>query len=563
MIWFGEAVYLNGSNFSALTTVKFGGVSVTPTYINENMISVTAPAVVDPQTVDITVTDEFGQTNTLTGGYVYNLPAPTVTSITPNKGPLAGGQNVTVSGSGFVVGKTRFKQIVAGGLHSCGVTDKGKVYCWGYNNYGQLGNNSTINNSIPVAVNISGVLAGKNIVAIAAADYHTIALDSNGQVYTWGYNSSGQLGNNTTANSSVPVAVNTTGVLAGKTIKAISSRSAHNLALDTNGQVYAWGSNAGGQLGNSSTVNSSVPVVVNTTGVLAGKTIVAVSANGSMSSYGNIYDSSMALDSNGLVYSWGSNLHGQLGNNSTTNSLVAVAVNTSGVLSGKFITKIASGNSHVLALDSNGLVYAWGYNGEGELGNNSTTSSLVPVSVNTTGALAGKIISDISAGDHYSTAKDSTGHIYSWGYNGNGQLGNNTTTSSSVPVSVASTGVLSGKNISAISAGGGLYGTNLASVLSHTLALDTAGNIYSWGYNANGQLGNNSTAQSTVPVSVTPIYSGLPTLSLGGSLATNVNVVNSTTLTATTSAHAASLVDTTVTNYDTQSATLANSYNYK
>lgn len=140
----------------------------------------------------------------------------------------------------------------------------GEVYCWGGNDYGQLGNNTTTDSLVPVAVdNTSGALAGKNVTAIDAGSHHTCAV-ADGQAFCWGENYSGQLGNNTITDSLVPAAVDTTsGVLAGKTITAITTGAAHWCAL-ANAQAFCWGGTLTGQLGNNATLKSKVPVAVNT-----------------------------------------------------------------------------------------------------------------------------------------------------------------------------------------------------------------------------------------------------------------------------------------------------------
>ena len=123
-----------------------------------------------------------------------------------------------------------------------------------------------------------------------------------------------------------------------------------------------------------------------------------------------------------------------------TQSLVPVAVTTSGVLSGKTITQVTAGNSHTCALDTSGAAYCWGANGNGQLGINSTTRSPVPVAVTTTGVLSGKKLTQITGGYGHTCALDSTGAAYCWGANGNGQLGNSSTTQSLVPVAVTTSG---------------------------------------------------------------------------------------------------------------------------
>ncbi|MEI6675233.1 MAG: cadherin-like beta sandwich domain-containing protein, partial [Verrucomicrobiota bacterium] len=194
---------------------------------------------------------------------------------------------------------------------------------WGYNSNGQLGNNSTTSSSVPVLVTQSGVLAGKTVVSVAASGSHSLALCSDGTVTAWGSNAYGELGNNSTTDSSVPVAVILGGVLAGKTVVSVAVGASHSIALCSDGTVAAWGSNSNGQLGNNSTTSSSVPVLVTQSGVLAGKSVVSVTAG---------WLHSLALCSDGSVAAWGYNLNGQLGNNSTTQSNVPVMVTQSGVL---------------------------------------------------------------------------------------------------------------------------------------------------------------------------------------------------------------------------------------
>ena len=253
---------------------------------------------------------------------------------------------------------------------------------------------------------------------------------------TWGWNTNGQLGNNSVIPSAVPTAVNTTGVLSGKTILAVAVGGSHNLALCSDGTVAAWGSNSSGQLGNSSTTNSPVPVAVNLSGVLAGKTVIVVAAGGSHS---------LVLCSDGTLAAWGYNYSGQLGNNSTTSSTVPVAVNTSGVLAGKTVIAVAGGSSHSLALCSDSTVVAWGENSDGQLGNNSTTGSAVPVAVNTSAVLFGKTVIAVAVGTYHSLALCSDGTLAAWGDNLLRQLGNNSTTDSPVPVAVNTTPLAAGE----------------------------------------------------------------------------------------------------------------------
>jgi len=265
------------------------------------------------------------------------------------------------------------RQIGSGeGSRACAISLSNRAYCWGSGSSGQLGNNSTTNSSIPVAVNTTGVLAGKTIKQISAGTSHTCAIASDDKAYCWGAGSSGQLGNSSTTNSLIPVAVNTTGVLAGKTIKQISAYGFHTCAVASDNKAYCWGRGDLGQLGNNSTTNSSIPVAVNTTGVLAGKTIKQISA-------GSLYTCAIASDNK--AYCWGRGSNGQLGNNSTTNSSIPVAINSTGVLAGKTIKQISNGSSHTCAIASDDKAYCWGSGSFGALGNNSAANSSIPVRV--------------------------------------------------------------------------------------------------------------------------------------------------------------------------------------
>ncbi len=302
------------------------------------------------------------------------------------------------------------------------IDSAGSAYGWGYNNFGQTGVGTTTT-PIKVPTKLTA-LAGKTIKQIATGLLHTVALDSTGKVYAWGDNSSaGQLGNGTTISSLTPVAV-TGGALAGKTITAVAAGFFHTLALDSTGKVYAWGDGVYGQLGNSNSVQQNSPVAVTTTGALSGKTIVAIAAGGRMS---------MALDSNGQLYTWGQNGSGEVGDGTTTTRNAPVAVSTTGLLSGKNITAISSAYSKSMALDSNGRVYAWGSNAYGQLGDGTTTDRSSPTLVT---GLSGITITGISSSATHSLAIDNTGKAYAWGLNTSGQLGDGTTTNRLSPVLV-------------------------------------------------------------------------------------------------------------------------------
>ena len=326
-----------------------------------------------------------------------------------------------------------FTSVSTGGFnHTCSIDSHGKPYCWGEGTYGALGRGSTASSSVPVAVDMSGVLSGKTIKQIAVGDWHTCAVASDGKAYCWGYGvTHAELGNGTMSQANSPVAVATNGVLSGKTVKRIAAGFDHNCAIASDDKVYCWGEGEHGALGNGSTARAATPVAVSTTGALAGKTIKRIAA-------GIWHTCSIASDDK--VYCWGDNGNGQLGNGSTTQSNVPVAVSTTGALAGKTIKRIATGSDHACAVTTDNQVYCWGRNSNGELGNGSTADSNVPVAVSMPGTLAGKTIKRLSGGSYRTCAIAYDNQVYCWGNNDHGQFGNNSTTSSRTPVATSSNG---------------------------------------------------------------------------------------------------------------------------
>jgi len=393
----------------------------------------------------------------------------TTTTIAPDLDTTDGEVSLTddLTVPADLMGK-QLSHLSLGNRYACVVAD-GTIYCWGSNGYGQLGDGTTSGRDIPTRVSTSGVLSGKTITDLSAGSSHACAV-ADGAVYCWGFGYG--LGTGSTDNSSVPVAVDTTGVLADKTVTAVSSGGSFSCALAA-GQVYCWGSNANGRLGNGSTTTSYLPVAVDTTGVLAGKTVTAISAGSGQA---------CAL-ADTKAYCWGYNGDGALGDATTTTRTAPVAVG--GALSGGGVSALAVGNGHACAIAS-GSLYCWGWNSWAQLGDGTTTSRTTPVLVG--GALAGTTVSSVSAGD-VGTCAIADGTPYCWGA---AYLGNGTNTTSHTPKAPDTTGVLAGRPSTEIGAG-----PSMVCVIAELLAC--------WGENNEGELGDGG---QTRPRALRPVRAG-------------------------------------------------------
>jgi alpha-tubulin suppressor-like RCC1 family protein len=354
--------------------------------------------------------------------------------------------------------------IAVGGEHSCAVVAGGAVKCWGDNHLGELGDGTTISSAVPVTVSgISGA------VAVAAGFAHTCAVvRPEGAVYCWGGNDQGQLGSGEPGGLvASPLPVRVPGITGAVSVAAGGDYvEGFSCALLETGTVYCWGT--GGRLGNPAGLEFSPPVqVVGLTGAFA------ISAGD---------EHACALVVGGSAFCWGSNWVGQLGNGTTT--MASTPVRVSGLTSASAIT---AGFLHTCAVVRGGAVMCWGSNAGEQLGTGTATSSLVPVPViGLTQATA------VAAGQFHSCAVVSTTTtVQCWGDNSQGQLGNGSTMSSSVPVPATQ---LAGAVTVA--------GARFASSTFHLCAGTATGGVHCWGSNWSGQLGDGTTTDSPVPVQV-------------------------------------------------------------
>ena len=341
------------------------------------------------------------------------------------------------------------------GAYTCAVLNTGTAKCWGNNDYGQLGDGTKTRRLTPTTV--SGL--GSGVSAISAGQYHTCAALDTGAVKCWGLNSSGQLGNGTTTDSSTPVDVSN---LSG--VASVSVGSGHSCALLRTGAVKCWG--AGGRTGDGTNTQRTTPVDISD----LSPGVTAISA-------GHI--STCALLSTGAVKCWGSNNRGALGNGvGDKNAPFPVSGLSSGVIA------IAAGGMRGCAVLSTGAAKCWGWNDLGALGNGSTGDQNTPVDVlNVSSAIA------ISTGDEHTCVLLSTGSVKCSGRNDYGSVGDGTNTTRLSPVDVP--------NVSSA--------VTLTTGRFHSCVLLSSGQARCWGSNGDGALGDGTTSNRNTQTSVTGI----------------------------------------------------------
>jgi alpha-tubulin suppressor-like RCC1 family protein len=382
-------------------------------------------------------------------------------SVPPHDPGLVHVRVVTKAGKSTVNPHDRFyfqiRHRLAGGYeHSCQALASGIARCWGANAGGQLGDGTTTDRFTPVQVSTPA-----HIVAVATGDAHSCALTAAGAVKCWGDNSYGQLGDNTTTGRSTPVQV-----LGLGTAVAVSAGLDFTCALVVGGHVKCWGQDIHGGLGDGTTTDSGTPVMVRNL-----KNAIDVDAGG--------YHA-CALKADGTAWCWGYNNEGQLGNGTTTTSLVPTQVSAL-----HHALSIATGTYTSCALTQARKVVCWGYGSDGERGDGTTTETVTrPTAVS---GLSN--VTKLAYATFHGCVIVGTGNVRCWGYNEYGEIGDGT----------------SGGDAEALTphAVAGLHHVvDIGEGTEHSLAVLKSGVTKAWGWNSHGQLGNNSTTDSSTPVTV-------------------------------------------------------------
>jgi alpha-tubulin suppressor-like RCC1 family protein len=335
-----------------------------------------------------------------------------------------------------------------------------ELWGWGRTNTGQLGVNNTNTKTVPVTT----FAGGTNWKQISGGYGHTAAIKTDGTLWTWGNNGSGQVGANDATTRQTPV----TTFIGGNTWKQVSSGNSHTAAIKTDGTLWIWGSGTNGQLGNNdSTAHRSTPV-----------TTFAGGTNWKQISGG--FACTSAIKTDGTLWTWGRNNYGQLGTNDTTQRNTPVTT----FLGGNTWKQLSCiGGETLLAIKTDGTLWTWGRNTVGQLGVNDTTNRSTPV----TTFLGGTNWKQVSGGNFHNAAIKTDGTLWTWGTGTSGQLGNNDSTANrNTPVTTF--------------AGGTNWKRVSVTLGSHTAAIKTDGTLWTWGNNNFSQLGTNDTTLRSTPV---------------------------------------------------------------
>jgi len=356
-------------------------------------------------------------------------------------------------------------QIAVSGDFTIALQADGSLWSWGNNNLGQLGLGDNTARTTPALISDADI-SGDRWISVSAGMNHALALRDNGNLYAWGNNANGRLGIGTVGGVQLsPIAV--ASPVSGETWIEIAAGDGHSLAILSDGTLWAWGNNLSGRLGfGTAGGNFSLPTEV--VAPVSGSEWTAVSVGTSHT---------LALRDNGQLYAWGNNANGRLGIGVAGNNFPSPTAVASPV-SGETWTEISAGDAHSMAILSDRTLWAWGNNSAGRLGLGNTVQRNVPYEVVTTG-VSGSEWTEVSAFNTHTAALRDSGELYVWGTNTSGQLGLGDTAMRSIPTRLPDANI-DGDSWTALSSG---------TVASHTVAVRDDGTLWSWGSNAQGQLG--------------------------------------------------------------------------
>jgi alpha-tubulin suppressor-like RCC1 family protein len=370
--------------------------------------------------------------------------------------PTGPAEDPTLAAAG--TGTLPFRQLAAGGFHTCGVTATDEVYCWGNNGLGQLGLGWGFVGA--VVPRPSGIVGGIRFRQVSGGSSHTCGVATDGLAYCWGRNTSGQLGDGTTTDRSTPARV-----FGGRKFRQIDAGYSHTCGVTAERRAYCWGKNDSGQLGDGTTSDRRRPVPV-----AGGRLFRQVAAGGN-----NYVSHTCGVTPDDLAFCWGYNGFGQLGDSTE----VGLRMSPTLVAGARRYRQVDTGGNHSCAVTAGDRAFCWGF---GTAYGKSYLKRFWPTAI--TGGLS---FARVALGDHHTCGETTGNKAYCWGIGEFGQLGDGEFNS----IRSRPTAVLGGLTFSQLS-GGNVFTCGR-----------TPGNVaYCWGNNFNGALGDGTLDHRTTPTAV-------------------------------------------------------------
>jgi alpha-tubulin suppressor-like RCC1 family protein len=367
----------------------------------------------------------------------------------------------------FQISAQCWQSINGGYGHSVGIRTDGTLWAWGDNSSGQLGDGTFFNKDIPTQIGISS-----NWQVTALGKDHSLAIKTDGTLWSWGNNSSGQLGDGTNFYKYSPTQIGS-----ANNWKTATGGGFHSLGIKTDGTLWAWGYNFYGELGDGTFASKNIP------------TQIGVGNDWKSIAAGAVH--SLGIKTDGTLWTWGFNQYGELGDGTNIDKNTPIQIGTANNWQ-----SIAAGDYYSMGIKTDGTLWTWGRNLSGQLG--IGTQGTVSINIPTQVGIDNNWKS-VDGSDDHSLGIKTDGTLWAWGMNGAGELGNGTVGPATVNV----------PNQIGLETNWQSIATSLGEFSGHSLGIKNDGTLWAWGWNFFGQLGNGTTNNYNIPNKVNCISNGI------------------------------------------------------